>query len=87
MSSVENSKNSSAKHSAESLFGQALRGRREALGISQEELGFRAELHRTYVSQIERGLKSPSLGVILRLARALEVSAASLVGTVERAKR
>ncbi len=48
-------------------------------GYSQEELAFRASIHRTYISQIERGLKSPSLSVIVRLAQALNISPAELV--------
>lgn len=52
-------------------------------GISQEELGFRAELHRTYVSQLERGLKSPSLRVILKICGALSYPAAKLVAAAE----
>lgn len=56
-----------------------MRARRETLGISQEELAFRAEVHRTYISQIERGLKSPSLSVIVRLAQALELAPSELV--------
>ena len=58
---------------------------RQRLGISQEELASRAGVHRTYVSQIERGLKSPTLNIILRLARALDYRAASIVATVEKA--
>lgn len=60
-------------------FGKVIRTLRESTGFSQEELAFRAHVHRTYVSQIERGLKSPSLVVIIRLANALEISAAELV--------
>ena len=54
------------------------------VGISQEELGFRAEVHRTYISQLERGLKSPTLSVVLKLSRALDASASKLVAVVER---
>ena len=57
---------------------------KERFGISQEELGFRADVHRTYISQLERGLKSPTLNMILRLSRALKASASKLVATVER---
>jgi transcriptional regulator with XRE-family HTH domain len=60
-----------------------VRLRRQELGLSQEELGFRAGVHRTYVSQLERGLKSPSLGVILKIARALKCPASRLVAAVE----
>lgn len=68
----------------EVLFGRGVARLRRRLGLSQEELGFRAEVHRTYISQLERGLKSPTLIVILKVSRALKVSAAKLVGAVER---
>lgn len=67
----------------ETLFGREVARLRTQLGISQEELAFRAEVHRTYISQIERGLKSPTLSIILKLARAMRASASKLVGTVE----
>jgi transcriptional regulator with XRE-family HTH domain len=53
------------------------------LGISQEELAFRAEIHRTYVSQIERGLKSPSLSIMFQLSTALEVKLSELFARLE----
>ena len=55
------------------LVGKNVRVYRERLGISQEELAFRAELHRTYVSGVERGVHNPTVVIIGRLARALEV--------------
>lgn len=67
----------------EALFGQEISVLRRKLGISQEELAFRADVHRTYVSQIERGIKSPTLAVILRLSKALECSAGKLISAVE----
>jgi transcriptional regulator with XRE-family HTH domain len=51
--------------------------------MSQEELGFRAGVHRTYVSQIERGIKSPTLAIILKLSKALRYSAAKMIAAVE----
>jgi len=71
----------------EQLFGAEIRRVREERGISQEELGFRADLHRTYVSQLERGLKSPSLRAILRIARGLGCPAARLVASAELPRR
>ena len=68
----------------EELFGKQVATLRHRLGISQEELAYRAGLHRTHVSQIERGLKSPTLRVIVKLAHALEYSAQKLVAAVER---
>ena len=73
-----------AKTSPEVLLGKEIVRLRRQVGISQEELGFRAEVHRTYISQLERGLKSPTLSVILKLSRALKASASKLVATVER---
>ncbi len=55
-------------------FGTAVREKRAELGISQEELANRAGLHRTYISDIERGARNPSLESIAKLARALELS-------------
>jgi CheY-like chemotaxis protein/DNA-binding XRE family transcriptional regulator len=52
---------------------------RNRLGISQEVLGERANLHRTYISDVERGGRNVSLTSIERLARALEVSLPTLV--------
>ena len=72
------------KISPEALFGKEVARLRKVLGISQEELAFRAEVHRTYISQLERGLKSPTLNMMLKLSRALKASASGLVATVER---
>jgi transcriptional regulator with XRE-family HTH domain len=64
-------------------FARALRAWRQAAAISQEELAHRADLHRTYVSQLERGLKSPSLGAIEALAAALGLRPHELVRAAE----
>lgn len=69
--------------SLQEAFGLALRTTREAGGYSQEELGFRSKAHRTYISELERGLKSPSLEVIDRLARSLDTRASVLIGLAE----
>lgn len=57
-----------------SMFGSAVRSKRTELGISQEELADRAGLHRTYVSDVERGARNLSLESIDKLARALDLS-------------
>ncbi len=59
-------------------FGISIKACRQRLGISQEELGERANLHRTYISDIERGARNVSLESISKLAAALDVSVASL---------
>lgn len=55
-------------------LGAKIRGEREGLGISQEELGFRTGLDRTYISGIERGVRNPSLVNIGKIAKALKIS-------------
>ena len=56
-----------------------VRGVREKLGMSQEALADAAGLHRTYVGSVERGERNISIDNIDRLARALNVSPASLM--------
>ncbi|WP_316228740.1 helix-turn-helix transcriptional regulator [Bradyrhizobium sp. SZCCHNR1045] len=68
--------------SLEIAFGQRLRLKRNKCGLSQEELAHRSGLHRTYVSQIERGLKSPSLSTIYALAAALDEDAGVLISAL-----
>ena len=64
-------------------FGRILRRRRHVLGVSQEELAHRADLHRTFISMLERGERTPSLEVIRKLALALGTTAGSLVTEVD----
>ena len=64
-------------------FGQVLRERRLTARLSQEELADSSELHRTYVSQLERGLKAPSLAAIEAVAGALHVAPHVLVRDAE----
>ena len=60
------------------LLGMAIKAERSLLDISQEELAYRAGLHRTYVSDLERGARNPSLDTIEKLAQALQLSVSSL---------
>jgi transcriptional regulator with XRE-family HTH domain len=60
-------------------LGERLRARREALGLSQEALGLEADVDRTYVSQLERGVGNASLRVLYRLAAVLKVEVKSLL--------
>jgi CheY-like chemotaxis protein/DNA-binding XRE family transcriptional regulator len=60
------------------MFGSSVKTWRKRLGISQEELAERAELHRTYVSDVERGARNLSLESITRMAHALNISVAEL---------
>lgn len=59
-------------------LGAAVKSERSALGISQEELAQRAGLHRTYVSDLERGKRNPSVASVEKLAQALQISVLKL---------
>ncbi len=59
-------------------FGNKVRSYRKQLQISQEELGFRCNLSKNYISDVERGKRNVTLKVIERLAGGLEVSVPDL---------
>jgi transcriptional regulator with XRE-family HTH domain len=59
--------------SIEQAFGVVLRDLRKANGLSQEGLAERSGFHRTYISLLERGLKSPTLTTINRLCQTLSI--------------
>lgn len=61
------------------LFGQRLRTIRKGKGLTQEELADKAGLHFTYVGQIERGLRNPSLINLHKLAKALKITGGDLL--------
>ena len=67
-----------SKPNIKKRFGCAIKQRRQELGISQEELSFRSGLHRTYISDIERGFRNLSLENIEKLAKALKVKVSTL---------
>jgi transcriptional regulator with XRE-family HTH domain len=60
-------------------FGQALREVRMEKGWTQEQLGFESDLTRNFVSLVELGQRSPTLDTVEQVARALGVSASSLL--------
>ncbi len=60
-------------------FGEVLRACRNRAEVSQERLAEAADLDRTYPSLIERGLREPTLGVVIRLGRALGIDPCVLV--------
>jgi transcriptional regulator with XRE-family HTH domain len=65
------------------LFGHIIRQRREALGLSQEELGEQTNLSRNYIGMVERGETNPTLLVLRSLARALNTTMVSLISDLE----
>jgi transcriptional regulator with XRE-family HTH domain len=69
---------SKVEASIQAKFGAHLQKLRKDKGWSQEQLAYKANLHPTYVSGIERGVRNLSLRNIEKLARALEISLAEL---------
>jgi transcriptional regulator with XRE-family HTH domain len=68
---------------AKTAFAIVIRRRRLATGKSQEEFAFDADLDRTFLSHIERGLGNATIPTLLKLAKALEVAPHKLVMELE----
>ncbi len=68
----------------EQAFGIVLRKYRKQLGLSQEELAFRCELDRSFISLLERGKQSPSMKVVRKLAGELGIKVSIMIQEVER---
>jgi transcriptional regulator with XRE-family HTH domain len=64
------------------IFGEHLRNARKAAHLTQEELAFRANLDRTYISLLERGLKSPTLTTFFQLCRVLDLQPDSFIAQI-----
>ena len=73
-----------AKPDIRERFGDAVRDRREEMGLTQEGLADKAGVHRTYLSDIERGSRNVSLINIERLAAGLAVPMSGLFLLVEK---
>ena len=72
------------KHSPDhQALGRAVRWGRARRGLSQEELGFRARLHRNYVGAIERGEINPTYRVLLKLGEGLCITPSKLLAEAE----
>lgn len=64
-------------------FGKVIRQLRKEAKLTQEQLGFEADLRRTFVSLLELGQQQPTLTTIFKLAKALNVSASEIVRLIE----
>lgn len=69
------------------MLGDVLHKARIDAGLTQEQLSFEAELDRTYISHLENNKKSPTVDVLFRLAKALNVRASELLARVEKEQR
>jgi transcriptional regulator with XRE-family HTH domain len=64
-------------------FGIVLRDLRLQSGLSQEALGFAADLQRNYISLMELGRNQPTITTIFKLAKALNIKPSKLIDLVE----
>jgi len=64
------------------LIGDRVRVLRKAQGLSQEELGFKANLHHTYIGAVERGERNISLDSLQKIAHGLGVDAGKILEPV-----
>ena len=67
------------------LVGQIIQARRKSVGMSQEVLSGLAGLDRTHYSKIERGLRSPTIDTLFKIAHALNVAPHEILMDIEQA--
>jgi transcriptional regulator with XRE-family HTH domain len=75
------------KHNVLVEFGNRVRELRKSKNLSQEELSFHADLHRTYIGMIERAEKNITLVNIEKIAKALEVRINELTKNIDNEPR
>ena len=64
-------------------LGSVIRGMRKARKLSQEALAYESGVNRTFLSQIERGVRQPTVTTLYKLARTLDTSAADLLASAD----
>ena len=67
-------------------LGEELRRARGEAGLSQDEVAARANIDRSYLSQLENDKKSPTLDLLMRVCEAIGIKASTLVARVEKAE-
>jgi DNA-binding XRE family transcriptional regulator len=72
------------KKAIATAFGNVMRGLRVAKGMTQEEVGLKADLQRKHISLLELGAKAPSLTTAFQIAEALEIEPGELVTLVSK---
>jgi transcriptional regulator with XRE-family HTH domain len=65
-------------------FGKVVRGLRIEAGLTQEQLGFEADLRRTFISTLELGQQQPTLMTIFKLSKALKIPPSEIIALVEK---
>ncbi len=73
----------SANPAFQAALGLAVKGRREELGLTQEAVSLRADLHQRWISNVENGKRNPSYGSLRRLAAGLDLTTSELLARAE----
>ena len=81
---MERKRTGKGRATPEAAFGRVLQRLRRERRLTQEELAEASGCHRSYVSFLERGLKSPTLNTLFDLAAALGTSPTEMVADAER---
>jgi len=71
------------KDEIQKILGQSIRKHRVRLDLTQEQLAEKSQTHRTYLADIERGARNPSIETVRRLAQALGVPISAIFQTAE----
>ena len=70
----------------QAALGDAVKARRQDLGLTQEQVSLRSDLHQRWISNVETGKRNPSYASLRRLAAALQLSTADLIALAETAE-
>lgn len=70
----------------QAALGEAVKARRQDLGLTQEQVSLRSDLHQRWLSNVETGKRNPSYASLRRLAAALQLSTAELIARAEAAE-
>jgi transcriptional regulator with XRE-family HTH domain len=73
----------SASPAFQAALGLAVKTRRQELGLTQEQLDLRTDLHQRWISNVETGKRNPSYASLRRLAAGLDLSASELLARAE----
>lgn len=73
------STNKKQRHNIARAFGRVLKQARRKVGLSQVDLAANAEINKTYPSLLERGLRTPTLGVFIALAKHCKIEPQQLL--------
>lgn len=76
-----------ARPAFQAALGLAARARREELGLTQEAVALKGDLHARWVSNVECGWRNPSYGSLRRLAASLDLTTSELVARAEQIER